>query len=343
MNTKKSVFIIFALVVLFIPLGHLSTVYSQPVPQNIEDMSLAFLTQVYPLNVSHYNITVNHVLTLDSNPIPTQSVGYFLNSPDSNLAASFLFKDGTLYSVSLSVINGSVVTARPYANLTDQAKDFLVKYQAFSGADSKDLIRLLDQFDEGKSTPITLGNISFRVSHLEIPTTGTLTTSYSWLYSLNGTDDIDVGFTFGNNTFAGFSDSRQLYLGSKEAINVAADYAVIATNQGQINNADIDRSSSVAEFHPMSQNGTLKPCWNVTLELNRTYSGGVGILQMDVWADTGEVFNFNSAGIGSHQANNSVRLPIQGAEIVFLGVAVGIVLIVLLVAAIVMLLRRKGC
>ena len=315
-------------------------------------MSLAFLTQVYPLNFSHYKVTLNHIQTLDSDPIPTQSVGYFLNSPDSNLAAGFLFKDGTLYSVSLSVINGSIVTDRPYANLTDQAKDFLVKYQAFSGADSKDLIQLLNQLDENKgpsipygtTQPITLGNISLRVSHFEVPTTETPSTSYWWLYSLNGTDDVAVDFTFANNTFSSFSDWRQIYhVDSNEAINVAADYAVTAAaNQGQITNTDIDRSSSVAEFQPMSQNGTMKPCWHVTLELNRTYSGNISTLQMDVWADTGEVFNFNSTQDVSVQAKNSDRLPIQGGDTVFLGVAVG-GLLVGLVVVIAIRRRRKSC
>ncbi len=342
MKSKKSVLIIFAFVMLLTPLGQLSTVYSQSVPQNIEDVSLAFLTQVYPLNFSHYNVTASGVHTLSSDPITTQSISYQLNSPDSNLMAYFLFQDGTLYSLSLSVVNGSVATARPYANLTDQAKDFLVKYQALSGADSKDLIQLLDQFDEGKSMPITLGNISFSVSHLEVPTTGTVTTSYSWRYSLNGADDTVVGFTFANNSFGGFFDSRQLYyVDSNEAINVAANYAVTAANQGQINNADIDRCSSVAEFQPMSQNGTLKPCWNVSLELNRPYSGGVSTLQMNVWADTGEGFNFNSAGLGSLQVNNSAKLPIQGVATIFLGATVGIALLLVLVATIAMWRRRK--
>ena len=353
---KKASFVMFAFLILCGPMGALSTVHSEPNPNELETRVLDCLTTVYPLNLTHYNITLGTLCTLSPAPPDTfftQSVGYNLNSPDSNLVADFMFKDGHLYQLSLSIINGSVATERTYDNLTDAARDFLLKYQVFSGAYSTDLIQLLDQYDdEGKSPPIpygrspliTLGNISFWVSHFEVPTSGTLSTHYNWLYSLNGADDTAVSVSFANNTFSSFSDWRQIYyVDSNEAINVAADYAVTAATQGQINNADIDRSSSVAEFHPMSQNGTLKPCWNVTLELNRTYPGGVSTLQMNVWADTGEVFNFNSTGIGSLHVNSSARLLNQGVATVFLGAAVGIVLLVVLVAAIAVLRHRRGC
>ncbi len=207
---NKVLLIILVSTFLFAPLGMFSRVYSQPVAHNIETMSLDFLTHVYPLNFSHYNIILNHVQTLDSDPIPTQSVGYFLNSPDSNLAAGFLFKDGTLYSASLSVINGSATTTRAYDNLTDMARDFLMKYQAFSGADSTDLIQLLDNFDETKNTPVTLGNNTLSVSHLKIPNQESVTTTFKWIFMSNDFNETSVSLTFGNTIFGGFFDSRQL-------------------------------------------------------------------------------------------------------------------------------------
>lgn len=227
MNLSKKVLLaMFTFVVLLVPLGALSTVHSDPLPQNLEARAFACLTDVYPLNLSYYNVTADPVYTLSSasDTFTTQSVDYKLNSPDSNLVANFLFRDGVLYSLSLSVINGSVVTMRTYENLTDSARDFLVKYQAFSGADSTDLIRLLDYFDETKNMPVTLGNTSLSVSHLVIPNVENLTT-FHWIYTLNGADDTSVSLTFDNSTFGGFFDSRQLYsVGSTEAISTAINY-----------------------------------------------------------------------------------------------------------------------
>ncbi|MBE3116692.1 hypothetical protein IMZ68_05745 [Candidatus Bathyarchaeota archaeon] len=75
--------------------------------------------------------------------------------------------------------------------MTEAAKNFLVKYQAFSGVDSSELIRVLGNFDEAKGSTVTLGNIRFSVSHFVIPNVANATT-FKWIYAMNSTDSVSV-------------------------------------------------------------------------------------------------------------------------------------------------------
>ena len=53
-----------------------------------------------------------------------------------------------------------------------------------------------------------------------------------------------------------------------------------------------------AEFysHTKTENLTLFPYWYVTLHLDKTYPGGVNVIAVGVWADTGEVANIEALG-----------------------------------------------
>ena len=48
-----------------------------------------------------------------------------------------------------------------------------------------------------------------------------------------------------------------------------------------------------AEFYPNTRanNLTLFPYWYVTLHLDKTYPGGVNVIAVGVWGDSGEVAN----------------------------------------------------
>lgn len=338
MNLPKGVLLIICMfVILLVPLRVLSTVYSDQLQQNLQDKAFACLTDVYPLNLTHYNITRGAFYDLPSAPsdtFTTQAVDYFLNSPDSNLVANFLFKDAVLYSLSLSVINGSVVLARPNDNLTDVVIDFLLKYQAFSSADSTDLIRLLDNFDENKNTTLTLGNISLRISHLLIPNLENVTT-FHWIYTLNDSDDTSVSLSFDNSTFVGFFDSRQLYaVASTEAvsraINYVENYSCITPDGSHIKGFNVDKGHSFAEFFISIQDGTICPCWNVTLNLSNVCTESIKALQMEVWANSGEVANCrnqNSAPQVSNPNMSTLMIAMVTVAVAALTIAVGIIFI----------------
>jgi hypothetical protein len=288
---------------LLVPLGQFSKALCDPSPQTLQSTAFTCLTDVYPIDLNYYNVTFGAFNTLSehSDTFTTQVVDYKLNSPYSNLVANMLFRDNRLYSLNLRVVNGSVVTDRTH-NLTDVAKDFLRKYQVLSGADSTDLIRLLDNFDEAKDATATLGNITLSVSHLIISNKANGTT-YNWLYTLNDTATVSVSLTFDKGAFHSFYDDRQLYMASSsDAISAAMNYvqnhsyAMPEGTQVNVNEFNVDKASSVAEFFTFPRNdNALYPAWNVTLNLSQTY-GGINALQLNVlvWADSCEVFNYSS-------------------------------------------------
>jgi hypothetical protein len=324
---------------LLVPLGQLSKALCDPSPQTLQSTAFTCLTDVYPIDLNYYNVTFGAVNTLSeqSDTFMTQVVDYKLNSPYSNLVANMLFRDDSLYSLNLRVVNGSVVTARTYGNLTDAAKDFLKKYQVFSGADSTDLIRLLDNFDEAKGATATLGNITLSVSHLIIPNKANGTT-YNWLYTLNDTATVSVSLTFDKGAFYSFYDGRQLYMtGSSDAISAAMNYvenhfyAAPDGTQVDVNEFNVDKASSVAEFFifPRDDNA-LYPAWNVTLNISQTYSGGINALQLNVlvWADSGEVFNYSSnEAVGSMQLSPPIVEAIAAIAALTTVIAIAIILL----------------
>lgn len=302
MHSSKITYMALALLIGSILLGQISMVHSDlPITSNLEATALTCLTEVYPVDLTHYNVTLDSSYTLSSpsDPQLTQAVDYVLNSADSNLIANFLFRDASLYSLSLNVINGSVIAAKPFANLTDAAADFLARYQAFSGADSTGMIRLLSLLDETQGTNVTSGGYTLRVSHLIIPNVINVTT-FDWTYTADGPDIASVStisLSFDNSTFySGLTDLRQLHAaGSTQAISTALqfiqNYSFTAPDGSSIREFNATPSGVRAEFSGAERDGAMCPCWDVTVNLNQSYLGDVNALMVQVWADSGEVFN----------------------------------------------------
>lgn len=330
MSTSKKVMVV-ALVFLIslVPLGAFSTINCESTSQTLEDRAFTCLTDVYPLNLTHYNITLGTVGTLPPGPsetFVTQSINYNLNSPDSNLVANFMFQNGKLYQLSLSILNGTVFTARTYDTLTDAARDFLVKYQVYSSADSTELIRLLDNFEVTKNSTVSLGDNRLIVSHLMIPSVGKNGTTFQWIYALNGNDDTVVDLSFSDDIFGSFIDTRQLYaVGSKEAIDAAINYVYNGTQDKVIN---MNKTDVVSEYLTSSRNDSMHPFWRVTLNADETKRNENGF-QLDVWADSGKVFNCTEV-VASNQSNNSQ------IDFTLIGTATAITVLVIALAIVVL-------
>jgi hypothetical protein len=316
--SKKAPLVTLVFVLMLVQLGQPSVVHADPpMPPLLESKAFACLTNVYPVDLKHYNITLRSCYTLPSAPSDTymtQAVDYQLDSSDSRLLANFLFRDDVLYSCNLRVLAGSVAAAQPLTNVTDAARDFLEKYQAYSGADSTELIHILSMFDETKSADMTLGDLSLGVSHLVIPNAAN-DTSFVWNYIFNGTDNAPVSISFDKGAFYSFTDFRQFYtVGSAEAISAAQNYienySYTAPDGAQISGFSVNKNGTVAKFSSSFRNGSaLYPCWNVTLILNQTYPGGVNALLAEVWADSDEVFNCSNQAVGSVPVDNSRTEP----------------------------------
>ncbi len=291
----------------FLLLGQVYAVPSGfPIPENLEAQALACLTEVFPVDLSHYNVTMAACYTLPSapsDPYMTQAVDYMLNSPDSNLVANFLFRDASMYSLSLRVINGSVIPDKQYANLTDAAADVMAKYGAFSGADSTGMISLLRGFDDTKGATVTSGGYTLWASHLVISNVANGTT-FDWTYTADGPDIASastVSLTFDRGAFYALIDMRQFHVASSDqaiykAQQFIQNYALPAIG-ANVSSFNVTRLGACAVFCGGSQNGTMQPCWDVTVNLNQPYPDGVHRFLVKVWADTGEVFNYTTLAL----------------------------------------------
>lgn len=293
-----------AVLVVFVLFGQFSVVRSDiALPSTLEVKALACLTEVYPVDLSHYNITLKSCYTLPSAPSDTymtQAVDYELNSADSNLISNFLFRDTALYSLSLRVMNGSVVPDRQYASLAEAASAFLTRYQAFSKADSSELIPLLSMVDEANTADATksfasLGDIELRVSHLVIPNAAN-GTNFNWLCTVSNAT-MSLGFDRGE--FYSFTDFRQFYTaGSTEAVSTAVaylqNYSYTEPSGAKVRGFTVASDGATARFSSSLRDSATYPCWDITLSLNQTYAGNVNAFLVQVWADSGKVFNCTS-------------------------------------------------
>lgn len=195
----------------------------------IEEKALAYIKNVLPLDMRSYTITQRsyHELPEPANtPYRTEAVTYTLNSSGSLLTVHCMFRNGVQYTCDLRVQSGSVISDRPYANLTDIARNILEKHQAHIGIDSTEYIRMLDMGDSTKNQmKVTSGNITLTVSHIRMPTglkmvnvslhinsTKTIdVTSFYWRHIVNGSDDPFVLIDFQNGVFHSLHDERSIY------------------------------------------------------------------------------------------------------------------------------------
>jgi hypothetical protein len=112
---------------------------------------------------------------------------------------------------------------------------------------------------------------------------------------------------FEGHTLTELTDGMCLFSVGSTSVNISQDKAIeIAKNaaktfsyttDGQaVSNLGVLDSSAPAVFHPNTKQGTLLyPCWYVTLNLDKTYPGGVNCLAVTVWADSGLVKEVKTA------------------------------------------------
>jgi hypothetical protein len=141
---------------------------------------------------------------------------YSLSSNENKLDISCRYTasgEGLWYiTISTSKVTNSLpLCIQPSVNVLDRAKDFLERYQEWTGNSSlEEVINMLNTVDVTENTTITLGNWKLTV------TSGTYFTSFYWQYTFNQTDYRGLGITFlGKYVF--FRDDRNLPIVSQSA------------------------------------------------------------------------------------------------------------------------------
>jgi hypothetical protein len=272
---------------------------------------LSFIENVLPIDSTQYNITLEK-------PIPSMSIPYMnynqtyeerysLQSEKGMLMVTCCFQNNTLQSCLLFVRNGSVILKDSYNYTIDAAIGFLLRYQNYTNIDSTELITMLQNIDSIENKELTSGNLSLTIKSGEFQ--GTKKISFSWRYVLDDCEYTGLSLSFDNGTFAGFSDTRELYKIGNTTVNVSMKQAVDIAKEriknysyempGGVWISDFNVSGSSAELHSgVRESNVLYPFWQVRLYLDKQYPGSITNLLVHVWGDTGEAFfcHYDSTG-----------------------------------------------
>jgi hypothetical protein len=233
---------------------------------------------------------------------------YSLVNSDSSFELTLRFRNGHFSLYQLTQLAGypnfpPIYTQPQPSDPVQAASALLQRYQAASG-DSylTDMSALLGSANDS-TTEQTLGNTTLAVSSYEGNTQITLE------YYANGYDfsTKSINIVSQNNIITSFSDDYFLYSIGNAQVNVNQDQAIqIAENAAKtfswtsngtkVSNFEVLDQSVSAAFYPATKtnNLILFPYWYVTLHLDKTYPGGINVIAVGVWGDTGEVANIQA-------------------------------------------------
>jgi hypothetical protein len=281
----------------------------------IQQKGVTILSNVIGLDTSKYSIDIKTYQpdTSDSylGIVPQGNVAYDLVSENNKLTVLYTFANGNLQMIHV-LENEGIPSTTKTANTTTVAKaqDFLSNYQAYTGNRLfGELKSTLDNLVPNKNVNKTQGN-----TVLQATFDGGYA-SFKWYYTSNGVDaeySKFIALVFKEGFLSGFVDNWQFYsvgnekvnLSEKEAVAIALEAAkshswslklepdALETknfNESNVRWASLIFDSSRGTNKTRSEDPlALYPVWRVGIALNKWYGYMYGI-QVDIWADTGEV------------------------------------------------------
>jgi len=313
---RKAYALLLALVALGILLGTVIVSSGMPsAPSTLsteQSKALAFIENVLPIDSSQYNITFRPPFSSNfSNSEGLKIIGseslietYSLEAKDSSLTFICSFYEEALYQCQLGADKGSIITDQSYANITEAAKSFLEKYQAYSSLNSTEMIAILSNVDPTQNPTIISGDLKLTVTHKDL--TGTAfgdSINFRWVHITNGCEYLLIDLAFKDGVFSGFIDHRPRYTIGDTAVNISKEQAVTIAMEAIKNYSyqmsddwvvtgfNVTENRITANLIPTVKEGNvLYPAWSVTLPLNGTWPGSVTELLVGIWAGTGEVY-----------------------------------------------------
>jgi len=315
-GARERFFFTVFLCVLVVTVGVSSLVYPAYSSElTVPEKALAFLEDVVLLDMTKYNAT----LEIYDERYPDELQGlaqhnmlYILVSDESELEAAFGFKNESFAHCMLGTL-GSPLYAEPQpANTVDAAKDFLQRYQAYTGDPDFDGVRdfegvrsILDTVDVTENGTAMSDHVKLEV----ISRTGY--TALVWEYVLDGVAFPWMTLEFRNGIVCGFDDNWRLYTAGSTDINFSEEEAINVTLEHLEDFSWTAGDEEVTEFKIIEEPRpvelittrnkeplTLYPCWRIELYLDKIYPGNINRILLTIWADTGEVISCIPLGGG---------------------------------------------
>jgi hypothetical protein len=199
------------------------------------------------------------------------------------------------------LFEGSPIYAQPQPyTVLDSAKELLERFSFFE--DSSYLVGMrgmLDSVEATENAEVVEGNVKLTVS-----ISGD-NAEFLWLYTENGVDfsPKSLSLIYEDGVLKELSDGYFLFTVETTEVTVATEEEAIAKAREAVEDFTWSVDGMVVSgftvldepvlvvFHPTlrSNDLALVPYWEVTLYLDKVYTGGINRLGVGVWADTGIV------------------------------------------------------
>jgi len=262
-----------------------------------------FLHNVTHIDTRNYTITLlssNLYWRTDFGGLFEEEAVYSLKNRNSNLNVMFRFRNNHFSRYELTMIESAPIFIQNEPNnLILNAHRILSSYKAYSGDEYiTDMINLLNKVSTIQSTTIIEGNMKLSIIIL-----GTSADLF-WMYTENGIDYQAKGLqmTFQYNILTSMTDSYYLFQKGNSTISITQEKAVeIAENYVKTMTYIIE-GQQVSDFKTMSppvsiqmvphvRGGSVElyPYWYIEFRLDTIYAGGLNIVAVGLYADTGQV------------------------------------------------------
>jgi len=262
-----------------------------------------FLYNVVHIDTRNYTITLlsnNLYWRTDFGGLSEEEAVYALKSYGSNLNVMFRFRNNHFSRYELTMIESApIFTQNEPNNLILTAHGILTSYQTYSGDEYiADMLSLLSQVSTTQSTTITEGNMK-----LSITISGTSAELF-WMFTENGIDYQTKGLqmTFQYNILTTMTDSYHLFQKGSSTISITQERAIEIAEKYVTTMTYIIEGQQVSGFKPTSpplsiqmvphvRGGSvdLYPYWYIEFNLDTIYPGGLNIVAVGIYADTGQV------------------------------------------------------
>jgi DNA-binding transcriptional ArsR family regulator len=277
--------------------------------------AMIMLKDVIELDISKYQASLIGSPTAefrnDLGGIVEEITKYSLVNSVSRLEVTLRYRNNEFSLFRLDQIEGApnfppiYINPQPTDNI-DVAKELLQRYQSTTNKNYlEDMVALIASANSN-TTEKTQGNTKLIICNLFDRSEITLQ------YTASGVDFIGktLKITIQNHIVTEFHDDWALYSIGSNQLNVSREQAIqIARNAAeeyvwtsggtQVSDFIVLDTPVTAEFYPHTRPANsvmLYPYWYVTLHLDKTYPGGVNVIAVGVWADTGEVANIQALG-----------------------------------------------
>ncbi len=318
---------------------------------NDKTAAMSFLKNVIQLDVSKYTMDLGYgVLRESDTGLATDYLGYGLSYGEfgsSTANAGFTVSNNTVTDFSFQQTGGSLFSKFTISKSFDTALKIMQNYQTWTNdPDVTEMISLLKTAGSERDITEQSGNIDLKI------VVATTSTTFSWSYNYNGAEYSGINLELSN--FIGlssvnFTDNRSLHKIGNTRIDISQQQATIAA-ENFVNNLDYKVNFgngtilTVKNLHFNDANtqanlstttrdpATLYPYWRIQVPLDHTYPGETYAVTVNVWADTGIVFNAQRAVVQT--SSTTPQYTINPEELTTMLLALGIVALVVLVSVV---------